>query len=220
MKNKTGRPPIDWKNLPFEEYPLENLLGKRSRMWGWIEGREEKLNKVDDEIDKLKMKIQKLEDSKYPHLKQINEWDREVKLMNVVISQKSKLTDKGNDSISLVKTDKVIRGKVSYYGQRVWCHIGSLHKNGKVHSDKLIGKMSDDELYDEFRYKLSMKIKTSKKGDNFRVLPKKEMDKRKGVVTKDITGKVRKVTSKELDERDKYRKKKKSVYTSNKPPKR
>ena len=74
--------------------------------------------------------------------------------------------------------------------------------------DKLIGKMSNDELCDEFRYKLSLKIKTSKKGDSFKVLPKKEMDKRKGVVTKDITGKVRKVTSKSLDERDEYRKNK------------
>ena len=84
--------------------------------------------------------------------------------MNVVINQKSKLTDKGNDSISIVRTDKHIRGKVSYYGKPVWCHIGSIHKNGKVHSDKLIGKMSNDELCDEFRYKLSLKIKTSKKG--------------------------------------------------------
>ena len=84
---------------------------------------------------------------------------------------------------------------------------------GKVHTDKLIGKMSDDELCDEFRYKLSMKIKTSKKGDSFRVLPKKEMNKLKGVVTKDVTGKVRKVTSKSLDERDEYRKKKdRSVF--------
>ena len=77
--------------------------------------------------------------------------------------------------------------------------------------------MTDDELCDEFRYKFSMKIKTRKKGDSFRVLPKKEMDKRKGVVTKDLTGKIRKVTSKQLDERDEYRKKKnKSVYTGNK----
>ena len=110
--------------------------------------------------EELKKKIQKLEDSKYPHLSQINEWERELKLMNVVINQKSKLTDKGNESISLVKTDKHIRGKVSYFGKPVWCHIGSLHMNGKVHTDKLIGKMSDDELCDEFRYKLSMKIKT------------------------------------------------------------
>ena len=223
MSNKTGRPPIDWKNLSYEEYPLENLLGKRSRMWGWIEGREEKIGKIDKDIEKLKQKIQKLEDSKSPHWSQIHEWERELKLMNVVINQKSKLTDKGNESITLVKTDKHIRGKVSYFGKPVWCHIGSLHKNGKVHTDKLIGKMSDEQLCDEFRYKLSMKIKTSKKGDSFKVLPKKEMDKRKGVVTKDITGKVRKVTSKSLDERDEYRKKKdRSVYTdkSNKPPKR
>lgn len=207
MKNKTGRPPIDWKNLSYEDYPLENLLGKRSRTWSWIKGREEKISKVDEDIKELQKKIDKLESSKYPHQRQIHEWERDVKLMNVVINQKSKLTDKGNDSITLVKTDKVIRGKVSYFGKPVWCHIGSLHKNGNVHSGKLISKMSDNELYDEFRYKLSLKIKSSKMGDSFRVLPKKEMDKRRGIVTKDVTGKIKKVTSKRLDEIDKQKKK-------------
>tara|TARA_R110001592_G_scaffold142037_2_gene364019 strand:+ start:1943 stop:2620 length:678 start_codon:yes stop_codon:yes gene_type:complete len=209
MKKKTGRPSIDWKNLPYEEYPLENLLGKRSRTWSWIKGREEKIGRVDEDIEELQKKINKLESSKYPHQRQIHEWERDVKLMNVVINQKSKLTDKGNESITLVKEEKIIRGKVSYFGKPVWCHIGSLHKNGNVHSDKLIGKMSDDELCDEFRYKLSMKIKSSKMGDSFRVLPKKEMDKRKGVVLQHpVTKQVKKVTSKRLDELDKIKRKK------------
>lgn len=207
MNNKTGRPSIDWENLPYEEYPLENLLGKRSRTWSWIKGREDKIGKVDEDIEELQKKIDKLESSKYPHQRQIHEWERDVKLMNVVINQKSKLTDKGNESISLVKEDKIIRGKVSYFGKPVWCHIGSLHKNGNVHSGKLIGKMSDDELCDEFRYKLSLKIKSSKMGDSFRVLPKKEMDKRRGVVYKDVTGKIKKVTSKRLNEIDEQKKK-------------
>ena len=110
MKKKTGRPSIDWKNLPYEEYPLENLLGKRSRTWSWIKGREEKIGRVDEDIEELQKKINKLESSKYPHQRQIHEWERDVKLMNVVINQKSKLTDKGNESITLVKEEKIIRG--------------------------------------------------------------------------------------------------------------
>ena len=216
---KTGRPKIDWKNLPYEQYPLENLLGRKSRMKQWIVGREEKINLIDVEIDKLKKNIQKLQDSKYPHQKQINEWEREMKLMSISIGEKTKL-EKGNESITLVKEDKVIRGKVSLYGKPRWVHIGSKHIKGLVHVNKLIGKMTDDELCDEFRFKLNQQMKKGK----VQVLPKRELKKRRGKVVKTITGNLKKVTSNELKERDEFRNKKnKSVHlddSSKKPPKR
>jgi len=216
---KTGRPKIDWKNLPYEQYPLENLLGRKSRMKQWIVGREEKINLIDVKIDKLKKNIQKLQDSKYPHQKQINEWEREMKLMSISIGEKTKL-EKGNESITLVKEDKVIRGKVSLYGKPRWVHIGSKHIKGLVHVNKLIGKMTDDELCDEFRFKLNQQMKKGK----VQVLPKRELKKRRGKVVKTITGNLKKVTSKELKERDEFRNKKnKSVHlddSSKKPPKR
>ena len=216
---KTGRPKIDWKNLPFEQYPLENLLGRRSRMKTWIKGRMEKIHKIDENIDKLKKDIQKLQDSKYPHQKKIHEWEREIKLMNISIGEKTKLT-KGNESITLIKEDKVTRGKVSLYGKPRWVHIGSNHIKGLVHMNKLIGKMTDDELCDEFRFKLNQQMKKGK----VQVLPKRELKKRRGKVVKTITGNLKKVTSKELKERDEFRNKKnKSYYTddsSKKPPKR
>ena len=216
---KTGRPKIDWKNLPFEQYPLENLLGRRSRMKTWIKGRMEKIHKIDENIDKLKKDIQKLQDSKYPHQKKIHEWEREIKLMNISIGEKTKLT-KGNESITLIKEDKVTRGKVSLYGKPRWVHIGSKHIKGLVHVNKLIGKMTDDELCDEFRFKLNQQMKKGK----VQVLPKRELKKRRGKVVKTITGNLKKVTSKELKERDEFRNKKnKSVHlddSSKKPPKR
>ena len=216
MKN-TGRPKIDWKNLPYEQYPLENLLGKRSRMENWIEGRIDKIKLIDVGIGELNKKIQKLQDSKYPHHKQINEWEREMKLMNISIGEKTKLT-KGNESITLIKEDKVTRGKVSLYGKPRWVHIGSNHLKGLVHMNRLIGKMTDDELCDEFRFKLNQQMKKGK----VKVLPERELKKRRGKVVKTISGSLKKVTSKELKERDEFRNKKKSVYTdkSNKPPER
>jgi hypothetical protein len=218
---KTGRPKIDWKNLPFEQYPLENLLGRRSRMKTWIKGRMEKIHKIDENIDKLKKDIQKLQDSKYPHQKKIHEWEREIKLMNISIGEKTKLT-KGNESITLIKEDKVTRGKVSLYGKPRWVHIGSNHIKGLVHMNKLIGKMTDDELCDEFRFKLNQQMKKGK----VQVLPERELKKRRGKVKQDLIGGIKKVTNKELKERDEYLGKvdsgKQSIYidSSKKLPKR
>ena len=220
MKN-IGRPKIDWKNLPYEQYPLENLLGKRSRMENWIEGRIDKINLIDVEIEKLNKMIQKLQDSKYPHHKQINEWEREIKLMSISIGEKTKL-EKGNDSISLVKSDKNVRGKVCLYGKPRWVHIGSNHLKGLVHINKLISKMTDDELCDEFRFKLNQQMMKGK----VQVLPERELKKRRGKVKQDLIGGIKKVTNKELKERDEYLGKvdsgKQSIYidSSKKLPKR
>jgi hypothetical protein len=187
----------------------------------WIKGRMEKIHKIDENIDKLKKDIQKLQDSKYPHQKKIHEWEREIKLMNISIGEKTKLT-KGNESITLIKEDKVTRGKVSLYGKPRWVHIGSNHIKGLVHMNKLIGKMTDDELCDEFRFKLNQQMKKGK----VQVLPERELKKRRGKVKQDLIGGIKKVTNKELKERDEYLGKvdsgKQSIYidSSKKLPKR
>ena len=40
---KVGRPKIDWSTLSYDEYPLENILGKRSQHEKYIRGRSKKL---------------------------------------------------------------------------------------------------------------------------------------------------------------------------------
>jgi len=140
----------DWKNMDYIDYPFLNLLGKQSQLKKYIRGRTEKM----DEIDK---QIMKLEEQKKEHKQKIMLWKGELKKVNRVIEQTTKL-QKSNDSITLMKDTKIVRGKVRLYGDNKWVHIGSLHKDGLVHTNKLIGKMSDDELCDEFRYKLGVKI--------------------------------------------------------------
>ena len=80
-------------------------------------------------------------------------------------------------------------------------------------------EMNDDELCDEFRFKLNQQMKKGK----VQVLPERELKKRRGKVVKSVSGSLKKVTNKELKERDEFRSKKnKSVYSddSKKPPPR
>ena len=207
---KTGRPKIDWKNLPYEDYPLENLFGKRGNVEKWIKGREEKKKEIDVEISKLEKQIQKLTRKKETeHQKKIDNWNREIKLIDIVIEQKSKMElDSSNNKITLVREPdkKQIRGCVTLYGKKQWCHIGKTHRYGKVHTDTLIGKMSEEQLCDDFRMKLGNKFKQSGKGNLY---TEKELKKRRGQVFQHpVTKQVKKVTSKRLDELDEIKRKK------------
>lgn len=47
-----------------------------------------------------------------------------------------------------------IRGCVTMFGRKRFQHIGKDHLNGKIHMNTLIGKMTDEQLYDEFRFKM------------------------------------------------------------------
>jgi len=140
----------DWKNMKYIEYPFLNLLGKQSQLNKYIKGRTDKM----DEIDK---QIMKLQEQKKEHKQKIMLWNRDLKEVNKVIEQTTKI-QKSDDSITLMKDDKIVRGKVRLYGVNKWIHIGSLHKNGLVNTNKLIGKMTDKELCDEFRYKLGVQV--------------------------------------------------------------
>ena len=140
----------DWKNMEYKDYPFLNLLGKQSQLKKYIRGRTDKM----DDIDKQIMKLNKL---KMEHKQKIMVWNGELKKVNRVVEQTTKL-QKSNDSITLMKDTKIVRGKVRLYGENIWIHIGSLHKEGLVHTNKLIGKMTDKELCDEFRYKLGVKV--------------------------------------------------------------
>ena len=145
MKTKT-----DWKNLKYSDYPFINLLGKQSQRIKHINGRKNKMDKIDKQIHKLKME-------RVGHLLQVKEWERDLKDINKVIGQMTKI-QKSDDSISLVKTDKYIRGCIRLYGVKKWVHIGSINKNGVFHTNKKIGDMSDKQLCDEFRFKLGVNV--------------------------------------------------------------
>jgi hypothetical protein len=179
MKNK-----IDWKNMDYIEYPFLNLLGKQSQLNKYIRGRTKKI----DEIDKQIIKLQK---QKNDHKNQIMIWNGELKKVNKVIEQTTKIT-KSDESITLYKEDKIVRGSVRLYGKKKWIHIGSKHKKGLLHTDKLIGKMTDKELCDEFRYKLGVKVG---KGD-MRFFSESYMKKRRKsqqpIVTKQLRDEFRK----------------------------
>ena len=92
MKNK-----IDWKNMDYIEYPFLNLLGKQSQLNKYIRGRTKKI----DEIDKQIIKLQK---QKNDHKNQIMIWNGELKKVNKVIEQTTKI-QKSNESITLYKDD-------------------------------------------------------------------------------------------------------------------
>lgn len=141
---------IDWKNEPYSKYPFINLLGRQSQRKKHINGRLKKVDTIDKQIEKLQTERKN-------HIRQIMLWESDLKSINKVIEQTTKI-QKSNDSITLIKVDKYIRGKVRLYGENKWVHIGSKHKKGLLHTDKLIGDMSDDELCDEFRHKLGITV--------------------------------------------------------------
>ena len=76
---------------------------------------------------------------------------------SVVKNQATKVWS--SKSLSLVKEPwkKIVRGSIRVYGKKVWVHIGTNHKYGKVHTSELIGEMTDEQLRDEFRFKLNQK---------------------------------------------------------------
>lgn len=152
----------DWKNMEYKDYPFINLLGKQSQLKKYIRGRTEKMDDIDKQIEKLKNK-------KIEHKVKISSWNRDLKEVNRVIGERTKI-EKSDDSITLVKNDKYIRGKVRLYGDNKWVHIGSNDKFGKVNQYKKIGEMSDEELCEEFRYKFGIMVGGSKTrfySDNF-----------------------------------------------------
>jgi|TARA_R110000803_G_C11780807_1_gene296593 hypothetical protein len=75
---------------------------------------------------------------------------------------KEKYKVQNNKSISLVKEIRYIKGKIRLHGEPIWVHIGTKHKYGKVRTSILIGKMTDNQLKDEFRFKFYNNSKNKK----------------------------------------------------------
>ena len=48
------------------------------------------------------------------------------------------------------------------YGKLKSIHIGSYHKKGLYHKNKILSDMTNDELCDEFRFKLSKQVSDGK----------------------------------------------------------
>ena len=160
-KKNIGRPKINWDSLSYDDYDLDQLDKVKKKQINKIKTLQKKVDKIDIAIKKLQKQAEKLELSKIPTINTIDNYKNELNKIILVIDQKSKIFTRNNDTITLINSDKSIRGKITYFGKTIWVHIGSKHKNGLVHKDTLIGSMSDDQLCDEFRHKVKIKIQSS-----------------------------------------------------------
>ena len=160
-KKNIGRPKINWDSLSYDDYDLDQLDKVKKKQTNKIKTLQKKIDKIDIAIKKLQKQAEKLELSKIPTKNTIDNYKNELNKILLVIDQKSKIFTRNNDTITLINSDKSIRGKITYFGKTIWVHIGSKHKNGLVHKDTLIGRMSNDQLCDEFRHKVKIKIQSS-----------------------------------------------------------
>ena len=156
-----GRPKIKWDSLTYDDYDFDQLDKIKNKQINKIKSLQKKIDKIDIEIKKLQKQSKKLELAKLPTQNTIDNYKSDLDKLSLVIDQKSKIFTKKNNTITLINSEKSIRGKISYFGRTVWVHIGSKHKKGLVHKHTLIGSMTNDQLCDEFRYKAKIKIQSS-----------------------------------------------------------
>ena len=156
-----GRPKIKWDSLTYDDYDFDQLDKIKNKQINKIKSLQKKIDKIDIEIKKLQKQSKKLELAKLPTQNTIDNYKNDLDKISLVIDQKSKIFTKNNNTITLINSEKSIRGKISYFGRTVWVHIGSKHKKGLVHKHTLIGSMTNDQLCDEFRYKAKIKIQSS-----------------------------------------------------------
>ena len=156
-----GRPKIKWDSLTYDDYDFDQLDKIKNKQINKIKSLQKKIDKIDIEIKKLQKQSKKLELAKLPTQNTIDNYKSDLDKISLVIDQKSKIFTKKNNTITLINSEKSIRGKISYFGRTVWVHIGSKHKKGLVHKHTLIGSMTNDQLCDEFRYKAKIKIQSS-----------------------------------------------------------
>ena len=156
-----GRPKIKWDSLTYDDYDFDQLDKIKNKQINKIKSLQKKIDKIVIEIKKLQKQSKKLELAKLPTQNTIDNYKSDLDKISLVIDQKSKIFTKKNNTITLINSEKSIRGKISYFGRTVWVHIGSKHKKGLVHKHTLIGSMTNDQLCDEFRYKAKIKIQSS-----------------------------------------------------------
>ena len=159
--NNKGRPKIDWDLQSYDDINLKNLDTAKKKQIQKIKALNKKIFNIDKLIKKNQRLISKHHLSKRPILSQLSTNNDELNKISRAIEQKSKIFSKNNECITIIRDKKSIRGKISYFGKILWCHIGSNHKYGLIHKKKKIGKMSKSELCDEFRSKAKLKIESS-----------------------------------------------------------
>ena len=160
-KKNIGRPKINWDSLSYDDYDLDQLDKVKKKQINKIKTLQKKIDKIDISIEKILKQQEKLELSKIPIKNTVDNYNNELNKILLVIEQKSKIFTKNNESVTLINSEKSIRGKISYFGKTIWVHIGSKHKMGLIHKNTLIGSMTNDQLCDEFRHKIKIKIQTS-----------------------------------------------------------
>lgn len=160
-KNIKGRPKINWDSPSYADTNLKNLDRVKSKQVDIIKSLNEKIFKIDKLIERNQKLISKQCLSKKPILDQLYIHNDELNSIIRAMEQKSKIYSKNNQCITLIRGKNCIRGKISYFGRILWCHIGSNHKFGLIHKGKKIRNMSKSDLCDEFRNKIKIQIKSS-----------------------------------------------------------
>ena len=160
-KINKGRPKINWNSQLYDDINLKNLDTEKRKQTVKIKALNEKIFKIDKLIEKHQKLLSKQLLSKKPILDQLSVHNYELNNIIRVIEQKSKVYSKKNKAITLIRNKNCIRGKISYFGEVLWCHIASIKKYGLIHKGKRIGNMSKSELCDEFRNKVKIKIESS-----------------------------------------------------------
>ena len=116
-KKNIGRPKINWDSLSYDDYDFDQLDKIKNKKINKIKTFQKKIDKIDVEIKKLQKQAQKLELSKIPTKNTIDDYNADLNKISLVIEQKSKIFTKKNNIITLLNSDKSIRGKISYFGK-------------------------------------------------------------------------------------------------------
>ena len=147
-----GRKKIDWDSLEYKDYPLKNLLGKKSRLEKMIEKRQGDIQKLQDTIKKELQKINR-------DIMNIKGELRDVKL---VINEKSK--DDNDGSIWVLRGGVNYRGKWRRFGITKFVHIGKPNQVDKItDTGKTYERMTDEELIKIIKIKLGKTLTQPKK---------------------------------------------------------
>ena len=112
----------------YKDYKFINLLGRQSQRMKHVNGRLDKIEEIDEQIMKLNKE-------KMKHKTQIMLWNSDLRQINQVIEQTTKL-QKSNDSITIRKEKTRIRGFVRLYGKNLFFFFQIENTNRNLSSFK------------------------------------------------------------------------------------
>jgi hypothetical protein len=151
-----GRKKIDWDSLEYKDYPLKNLLGKKSRLEKMIEKRQ---NDIDKRLQELKERIKKENQKSQVEMMNLK---GDLRKVNLVIKEKSK--DDTDGSIWVLRGGVNIRGKWRRFGITKFVHIGKPNQVDKItDTGKTYERMTDEELIKIIKIKLGKTLTQPKK---------------------------------------------------------